>query len=260
MIPRLKATSFERFMSRGRTTPALFSCEDQYGASVGEYVVKLRGGIEAGDAGLIRELLASKLAAYFRIASPEPALIEIEAELADLVAETQPIGAVVRNSIGLNFGTRHLTAIRIWEVNEAIPPPIRRRAADIFSFDALIQNPDRRSGNPNLFRKGKDVHIFDHEMAFSFLLDVLPSPEPWRLDMQRYLENHVFYRGLKSQPIELEGFTAVLAGLSDEVIAEMVADVPAEWNNGTVNGIERHLRALREHASEFADEVRRFLI
>jgi hypothetical protein len=78
-------------MRTGRTTPAIFGCEDQSGTSAGEYVVKLRGGPDTGDAGLVRELIASKLAAHFGIASPEPAVVEIEKDLAELVASTQPI-------------------------------------------------------------------------------------------------------------------------------------------------------------------------
>jgi hypothetical protein len=40
----------------------------------------------------------------------------------------------------------------------------------------------------------------------------------------------------------------------------IVADVPPEWNNGNLPKIEQHLRTLRNHAGEFAEEVRRFLV
>jgi hypothetical protein len=102
--------------------------------------------------------------------------------------------------------------------------------------------------------------IFDHEMAFSFLLALLPSAMPWRLGDQQYLTDHVFYRKLKSKPIDLTGFTASLRGLSEPFLAGIAADVPAEWNNDNVLKIERHLRAVREHAAEFADEIRRSLV
>jgi hypothetical protein len=57
MIARLTAVHFERFMTTGRTSPALCNCEDHAGAGVGEYVVKLRGGI--GEGGLLNELFAA---------------------------------------------------------------------------------------------------------------------------------------------------------------------------------------------------------
>ncbi len=45
---------------------------------------KLRGGMELGDVGLIRELLGSRLASYFGIATPEPAVVTVDAELVEL--------------------------------------------------------------------------------------------------------------------------------------------------------------------------------
>ena len=259
MIRRLTAIQFERFMTSGRTSPALCGCEDQSGAMVGEYVVKLRGA--AGEAGLLNELFAARLARHFGLASPEPAVIAIDQALVDLVANTQPSKAArIRGSVGLNFGTKALSGVSIWPVDKFIPDAMWQAAVDSFAFDALIQNPDRRFTNPNLFTTGDSLLVFDHEMAFSFLMVLFPAATPWKLDDQHYLTDHVFYRKLKSKPIDLTGFTASLRGLSDALLEGIVADVPAEWNNGNVPKIERHLGMVRDHAGEFAEEVRRFLV
>ncbi len=79
-----------------------------------------------------------------------------------------------------------VTGFATWPVDHSIPAAMWQTAVDIFAFDALIQNPDRRYSNPNLFTKGDRVYIYDHEMAFSSLLDVLPTPEPWLLSSQQY--------------------------------------------------------------------------
>jgi hypothetical protein len=130
------------------------------------------------------ELLASGLAAHFGIGAPEPALVWIEAPFAALIAESQPSRAArMRSSVGLNFGTRQLNDVTIWPVDRAIPEAMWQAAVNIFSFDALIENPDRRTGNPNLFSRGDDFLVYDHEMAFSFLLDILPSATP--MDSER---------------------------------------------------------------------------
>jgi len=50
-----------------------------------------------------------------------------------------------------------------------------------------------------------------------------------------------------------------LGGLSDALLADIMADVPAEWNNDSLIKVERHLRTMRDHAAEFSEEVRRFL-
>jgi hypothetical protein len=101
--------------------------------------------------------------------------------------------------------------------------------------------------------------VFDHELAFSFVRDIFPSPEPWKLDRQRYLVEHVFYSGLKSQQIDLEGFTSNLLSLSDIALDELFEGMPPEWNNGNGPKISQHLLAVRDHAEEFAEEIRRFL-
>jgi hypothetical protein len=226
---------------------------------VGEYVVKLRGAI--GESGLVNELFAARLARHFGLAAPELALVSIEPALAELVATTQPAQADrIRGSVGLNFGTKALSGVSTWPVDKFIPEAMWQAAVDVFAFDALVQNPDRRYANPNLFARGDSVLVFDHEAAFSFLLALFPSATPWKLADQQYLTGHVFYRKLKSKPIDLTGFTASLGGLSDALLEGIVADVPAEWNNDSLPKIEGHLRALREHAEEFAEEVRRFLV
>jgi hypothetical protein len=248
-------------METGRTSPAIFGCEDASGAFAGEYVVKLRGGIDTRESGLMRELIGVELAAHFGIPTPEPAFIQIDAPLVELVATAQPDrAAFIRNSVGLNFGTKMVVGFSTWPVGRSIPESVWQTATDIFAFDALIQNPDRRSENPNLFINGDIVLIFDHETAFSFLLDLFPSRSPWRLDSQPYLTNHVFFRRLKRQNVELAGFLSALTTLSDTVIAGILSEIPNEWNTEAAGKIDVHLKSMRTHSEDFCGEVRRFLI
>jgi len=246
-------------MTSGRTSPALLSCEDESASAAGEWVVKLRASIQ--QAGLLKELVGNRLASYFCLPTPEPALITIEPELARLIANSHSSkAALINGSVGLNFGTKVMTGFGTWLVDRPIPGAIRQTATEIFAFDALIQNPDRRFDNSNVLVNGETVLIFDHELAFSFLLDIFPSPTPWQLDRQKYLMNHVYYRQLKSQNVDLNAFTLRLAGLSDAVINQIFADVPSEWNNDDVPKIGLHLGVMRDHAEEFAEEIRRFLV
>ncbi|HWB86963.1 MAG TPA: HipA family kinase [Bryobacteraceae bacterium] len=145
-------------------------------------------------------------------------------------------------------------------MDKSIPEAVWRAAVDIFAFDALIQNPDRRFNNPNLFTRGDSLFVFDHEAAFSFLIALFPSATPWKLEDQQYLTNHVFYRKLKSKQIDLTGFTASLSRLSDGLLDEIVAEIPAEWNNDNLARIKQHLEAVRNRAAEFAEGVQRILV
>jgi len=260
MMPHLVAAQFHRFMTAGRTSPALCGCEDDEGNRVDEFVVKLQGGLDNGQNGLLRELIASRLATHFGLASPDPALVSIDAEFAELVAAREPQRAArMRNSVGLNFGSRVLVDATEWPVDMKIPDSMRQAALNIFAFDALIQNPDRRFDNQNLLIRSDDIFVFDHELAFSFLYGIAPSPTPWRLEDQLYLADHVFYTRLRKKQVDLSRFVAALVALPEGALQEILAEVPAEWNNGILPGIDGHLRIVSNHAIEFGEEVRRRL-
>lgn len=261
MIPRLSATQFLRFMDTGKTSPALCACIHELGMPAGEYVVKLRGAVEGGETGLINELLAALLARHFELAAPDPAIVLLDEALIDLIAlDHSSRQIVLRRSVGCNFGTKHLIGVSTWPVDKAVPGERIAAAVEIFAFDALLQNPDRKYNNPNLFTREDGLFIFDHETAFSFLLDVLPQGSPWELERQQYLEKHVFYRRLKSKPVELEQFTASLAELSNEVLERIRAELPPEWDNQNyVTRIVEHLRIVSDHAEEFTEAIRRVL-
>ena len=114
------------------------------------------------------------------------------------------IAGKVRKSVGLNFGCELLTGVSTWLVGRTIPEAMWESAVHVFAFDALIQNPDRRYDNPNLLTRADDMFVYDHEAAFSFLLDVRPSSTPWMLDREAYLREHVFFKRLRSKPIDLQ--------------------------------------------------------
>ncbi|HME05595.1 MAG TPA: HipA family kinase [Bryobacteraceae bacterium] len=246
-------------MRSGRTSPALCGCEDAAGNFVDDFVVKLRGGMES-QAGPLCELLGSLLASHFGLRRPDPALVSIDVDFAELVAGAEPKRAYrMRNSVGLNFGSRILADAAEWPVDKAIPYAMRETAVRIFAFDALIQNPDRRFDNQNLLTHGDDILVFDHEIGFSFLLDILPLTTPWRLDRHQYLTEHVFYRQLKSEPIDLDGFSAALIALPGVALEGILAQVPAEWNNEVVSKIQLHLETVSDHAAEFIEEIKKRL-
>jgi hypothetical protein len=260
MVPRITAAQFHRFMTSGRTSPILCGCQDDQGNRVDDYVVKLRGGLDRGEAGLVCELVASRLASHFGISVPEQALVLMDVDFAELVAAAEPQHADrLRNSIGLNFGSRQLSDVSGWPVDKWIPEAMWQAAVDIFAFDALIQNPDRRYSNQNLLTRGDDIFVYDHELAFSFVEAILPSRSPWRLEGQPYLTEHVFYRQLKKKPIDLDGFTSALAALPGAALDAVLAEVPSEWNNERLSEIELHLRTVAGRAEEFAEEVKRRL-
>ena len=135
----------------------------------------------------------------------------------------------------------------------------RNRRIRGFAFDALIQNVDRRAINPNLFVTGNEFYVYDHETSFSFLQAILPSPQPWILEAELYLKDHIFYHGLKGKAIELDDFCERLSALSDAVLQGFRDEVPQEWIHSCLDLIEGHLKSVRAHTEEFSVQVKRSL-
>jgi len=261
MIQTVQAVQFHRPMGTGRTKPILCGCESGEGLSTGDYVVKLRGGNERGVTALACELVASRLASYFGIPVPEPALVLLDPMFAELVSASQPAMAhILGASVGLNFGSRQLNDVMTWPVDKLIPEAMWQGTVHAFAFDALIQNPDRRyMPNPNLFSRGDEIIVYDHELAFSFIEDLLPAGEPWRLDRCQFLSDHVFFRRLRGRTVDLASFSEALSKLPERVLPAILAEVPGEWNNGNLQKISSHLRAVAGEAARFAEEIRRRL-
>ena len=59
-VPDLVVVTYHHRMGSGRTKPVVFGCEDQDGNAFGEFVVKLKGGLETGVTGLSCELIPAE--------------------------------------------------------------------------------------------------------------------------------------------------------------------------------------------------------
>ena len=258
-IPYLNANSYQRRMTSGRTRPCLFFCEDDQGEINGYYVIKLRAGLDNPDVGLFSELMASQLAKFLDIPTPEPAIIIVNPELADIINDPQLKGDI-RSSAGHNFGSKVITGgYDTWPIGAAIPLPLKQLACEIFAFDAMIQNPDRKTSNPNILWRGDELYIIDHETGFSFIYDILPQAEPWRISDIAFLREHLFYQSLKQEEINLDRFVGALETLSEATINSMINNIPDEWNNEHVPQIVNHINGITNHVNEFIDAVRRVL-
>lgn len=256
MLTRLTATQFIRNMTSGRTTPLLCGCADHNGRHDGEFVVKLLSA-----KGALFELVGSRLATHFGILVPEPAAVQVEEEFADAVNERLRHQIPTRKiNAGLKFGSRVISPMTTWLVDRVIPEAMFRDAANVFAFDALIQNPDRRVENPNLFTQGDSIYVYDHEeTSFSFLVAVSPSDEPWNLEREDYLTRHAFYSRLRAKELDLKDFRQGLKTLTWEVLTTIREEVPPEWADEDLKRIEGHLMKVQKNGDKFVEQIRRRL-
>ena len=244
-------------MSNGRTSPVLLSAAQNMNTAT-DLVVKLNGGMDAGTAGAAYEVIASLLASRLNISCPEPNLVFISEELAELIGELNPSKAsLMKQSVGWNFGSRMMKNFAIWPVDRTLPTSLVDEAADVFAFDALIQNPDRSYKNPNLGTQGDALQVFDHECAFSFLYNIFPTAFPWDLTAEHYLNDHVFVKALRNRANNWRPFLQLLAGIDSQFVPSIANELPTDWNLTRLPDIELHLAVVRDHSNDFELQLQR---
>jgi len=263
-LPQLNATTFHKRMGSGRTKPCLFTCESGDGRVSGEFVVKLKGSPDLGVAGLEKEMIACLVGNELSIPLPDFGVINIDDELLGALpadAEYQ----FIRNSAGLNFGTRLIgDGFNTWIKHQPIPDSLVDRATEVIAFDAYIQNPDRRDNNPNLLTRHDEIYAFDHDMSFSFLHVLFGCPRAWEQDAFRSCLitgewRHVFYDGLKGKLLDLDKFALGLNALTPAKLTALFDVVPVEWRTDNHDRIKTHLNDLHTNRTKFIDNLRSVL-
>ena len=241
MLPEVTATRFEKVMGSGRTQPCLLVCEDSSGEEV-ELVVKMRGHPQIAPGGLLAEAMASLLALDIDLPVPPPYQVRIEREFAETVPDAALREVIVR-SVGLNFGcAKWKPGYTIWPRDKRPSRDMRQTAMEVFAFDGLIQNPDRRAVNPNCVFLGDDLLLYDHESAFTHFLTILPKPL-WEAGGVDFLKNHIFWQALRGETLELNRLQGALEAIDADRITEYLQSIPDEWNGQAITGerIQSHL-------------------
>jgi hypothetical protein len=264
-VLELIATQFIKPMSTGRNHPLLLVCENAGGDKF-EVVVKLRGR-EMDERAQMAEFLSAQLADDLGLQAPQAALVHVPAGFEAIIPDRELV-KLVKGSPGLNFGSLHLGAgFTTWPPGRHPVGAQRDQAADIFAFDTLVQNPDRRAVNPNLWARSDRLGVYDHEQGFSFLsLPIIGgAPKPWAAASHgngfRFLEQHVFYGSLRGGRLNLAPFKEKLGALTDKRIQACLGTVPAEWlGQGDFGGqVAAYLREARQQREGLVNFVKHIL-
>ena len=144
-----------------------------------------------------------------------------------------------------------------------IPKAMRASAAEIFAFDLLVQNSDRRPENPNLQSRGDQFAIFDHELALMIdgVLFWRPPWEPGSLEAAARPDKHVLRRELQGTEPDLTRLVGAWEAINDQRLAEYRAALPPEWAvpPEAADAAIAFLRDLRDHVQPAVHEVLRVL-
>jgi hypothetical protein len=258
------ADRFDRRMGSGKSKPILLACARQDGTDV-ELVAKLSAGCERGVCGLVSEAIAAMLAADLDLPVPEPFLVRLEPDFTALIPDVE-IRALAERSISVAFGSKKLPpGFTTWPRGKSITVSLRDAATEVFAFDAIIANPDRRPENPNFLSDGKDLAIFDHELAF-LMEGLIGWRHPWEPGALEYFkhgpDSHLLFQALQGRPGSLARFTGAWSYITDNRLRAYKAALPPEWaaNGGIDDRALAYLGAVRDNIQPAVEEINRVLI
>jgi len=156
----------QKAIHSGSTQPCIMTLSDDNGNIQGEYVVKVFKPSNLNQSlNTNKEVYGSILANEFDLTTPKAVLAKVNQQLIDELNSTPKYRGF--NLIkGTYFATKYIeyamdfssaTTLNLedWEIE------------NIFAFDVLIRNQDRRKKKPNLFYKDDDVYLIDHELSLA---------------------------------------------------------------------------------------------
>ena len=262
MLSHVTAVRFDRRVQSGRTVPCRLTCEAVDGTEV-EVVAKLSDGCDRKVTALVMEAIAAMLAADLDLPVPEPFLVTLEPEfIAGVPDET--VAAMARRSNPVAFGSKHLPpGYTSWPVGKAIPKDALGTAAEIFAFDVLIVNDDRRPVNPNCLFSGSSLAIYDHEMAF-FTEGIVGWQPPWEigsLESFKRTPRHLFFEQLCEKAVNFDRFAGAWLAVTNERLAAYKAALPDAWNAASQHADKAllYIGQVRDNIEAALQEVRRVI-
>lgn len=132
-------------------------------------------------------------------------------------------------------------------------------AAEVFAFDALIANADRRIDNPNCLFLGPDLAIIDHELAF-ITEGVIGWRPPWEigpLDGLRRPQSHLFADQLRGKSVNFDRLMGAWAAITDARLSAYRRALPKEWNVAmkSADNALKQIAAVRDNLEPALQEI-----
>jgi len=261
MIERLSAIQFDKKAGSVRTEPGFVVAQSLANDDI-EVIVKLSSKCDRGPTSLAIELLCACLAGDLRLPIPQPYVVDFAAEWIDSIVD-QDWAAAARQSIPVAFGSKRVPAgFGPWIADTRIIPALTATAASVLLFDAVTDNPDRRSANPNCLQRGDEIRIIDHELCFGPM--IIGWQAPWKIGALQHMATngiHIFRDALRGVDVNWAPIVETWRLLSDNMIAGYESAIPDEWS-AALPAVRKAIGKIidaRDHIAECANEVQRVL-
>lgn len=247
-------------MSTGANKPLLVTAVDEVTGKRKDCVVKLMGAERMSKEASAREVIAGFMAIELGISVVFPVLVRITPEFVEVLKGKENF-LTAQNSIGLNYGSFYLGNYQTIPSTMKLNPKQEDQAKIIFMFDMLIQNSDRTFDKPNCMANNEEIVIYDHELAFGFVLDLVSNPNPWefRESDQEWIQKQFLYKKLKGKQIEKKIVMKNLEKINEAFWNKAFALLPGEWRTDQLEKIRSTINQIVLNSEKFAENLNRIL-
>lgn len=263
-LPKIHALLGSHVLSTGTTEPMLIRGVNVDSGERNKYVVKFMQSPRMSPRSACFEILGAWIGKELGLDTIEPVVINISQEFVETLMGRAGYQNA-RSSLGLNFGSVYLEGYsELISGKNLLSNQLLEQAQQIFAFDMFISNSDRGAGKPNVFTNGEKFVIYDHELAFSFimLLPFLRNKTPWILgEAEREMyEKHHFYSYLRNTQIDFNEFTERFFEINNYFWQRVNQLMPPEWFSEQIEEIKDYLNAITEHRKVFAEQLTKVLL
>ncbi|HMM94409.1 HipA family kinase [Phycicoccus sp.] len=224
MLESVTAVRYVVPLREGGSLPGLVEADD-----LGTYVVKFTGAGQ-GRKVLVAEVLVGEVARRVGIPTPRLAVVDLPSAIARYEADEE-VQDLLTASPGRNLGVDFLPGAFGYDGSR---PPSAEDAAAILWLDAYTANVDRTWANPNLLVWHGRAWAIDHGAALWFHHG-WPSRPP---DVARFVAQPFDPSGHVLAPVAgplAQAHERLAPLLTEEVLREVVAEVPEEWLETTAS-------------------------
>lgn len=259
-LPKVEALQGIQLLGNGTTQPMLIRgvCSTTYEKA--DYVVKYVNSPRMSIESSSRELIAAFIAKELDLNVAEPAVINVTADFVETLRGMDGF-KFANNSIGINFGCRYVTGMIEFVKNQTLTEKQLEEAERIFALDIFISNADRNKNKQNMLTDGEKILIFDHELAFGFVMDIIKNPTPWIISDsdKTWIKNHYFFPVLKQNEPNFDNFVEKFELLDNNFWNSADKLIPSEWRNKQFEEIKNNLNSLIKNKEIFLQELYKVL-
>ncbi len=259
-LPEIFALSGDKVLSAGTTQPMLIRGVCKKKGEKSDYVVKFICSPRMSIMSSCSELVAAFIGLELGLNIAEPAIIDITHDFVETLRGKDGYKNA-SNSIGLNFGCKYVPGLMEFASRQQLNDSLYEQAEHVFSFDIFISNVDRRVDKPNMLTDGENLLLFDHELAFGFVMDIIKNPTPWVISESDlgWIKNHYFYPVLKGNEHNFDNFIDKLEVLNEVFWDKLQKVIPEVWLTDHFQKIKNNLTSLVLHKDQFKEQLNKIL-